>query len=284
MPPPYFGFPLILSFALQTVGRKLGMIESGRSLFLKEGITGLYRGFPMAALGAMPGCALYITSYQVLKAKLAPTTGEGFLTDFLAGFGAETLSCCVWVPVDVVKERLQVQQRGGAANYTGTMDALRTIWATEGGSGVYKGYGATLLSFGPYSAFYFLFYEQFRSGCVRYGGYKTRNDLDGSLNLASGAIAGSLAAFLTNPLDLVKLRLQVQRSGHGGREGRHASGGLASGGGVVPGGLSFGYKGVLDGIITIYRQEGPKVRHCILPCPYGAGFTTSIYSNYVHIW
>lgn len=52
-------------------------------------------------------------------------------------------SCVVWVPVDVVKERLQVQQGKGAANpygmnYKGTSDALRTIARLEGVRGIYK--------------------------------------------------------------------------------------------------------------------------------------------------
>ena len=146
-----------------------------------------------------------------------------------------------------------MQQSGGAASYAGTTDALRTIWRTEGFRGVYKGYGATLLSFGPYSALYFLFYEQLRGLCVRYGGYKSKNDIAGSLNLASGAGAGSLAALLSNPLDLVKLRLQVQR-------GATATGNAA-------GELNFGYRGVLDGVGKIYRHEGPVVSFCFAaPC------------------
>jgi hypothetical protein len=100
----------------------------------------------------------------------------------------------VYVPVDVVKERLQVQSRllsgkevsGVLPMYRSTTHALKTILETEGVRGVYRvsgplvgtpqhqqrvgppalcflqGYGATLLSFGPFSAFYFAFYEQVR--------------------------------------------------------------------------------------------------------------------------
>jgi len=37
-------------------------------------------------------------------------------------------------------------------------DALRMILRTEGRRGIYKGYAATLASFGPFSALYFVFY------------------------------------------------------------------------------------------------------------------------------
>ena len=64
------------------------------------------------------------------------------------------------MPIDVVKERLQVQKSTtSVSSYRNTNDAFRKILQTEGIRGIYKGYGATLLSFGPFSAFYFLFYE-----------------------------------------------------------------------------------------------------------------------------
>ncbi|CAN0434764.1 unnamed protein product, partial [Scytosiphon promiscuus] len=100
-------------------------------------------------------------------------------------------SCVVYVPVDVVKERLQVQRSpsrnsaatgspsapnraAGAASgvargvgegamlplYRGSADTLKTILRTEGLRGIYKGYLATVASFGPFSALYFMFYEQ----------------------------------------------------------------------------------------------------------------------------
>lgn len=34
---------------------------------------------------------------------------QAFDADLLAGFAAEAASCVFWVPIDVVKERLQVQ-------------------------------------------------------------------------------------------------------------------------------------------------------------------------------
>ncbi len=74
----------------------------------------------------------------------------------------ETVCCIFYVPVDVIKERLQIQSKGIQLEYTysGTMDAFRQIASQEGARGIYKGYSATLLSYGPFSALYFLFYEK----------------------------------------------------------------------------------------------------------------------------
>ena len=82
-----------------------------------------------------------------------------------------TGSCIVFVPVDVIKERLQVQQTtstltsGSSSSnklpiYRGSFDALLQICKQEGVRGIYKGYGATLLTYGPFSALYFLLYEE----------------------------------------------------------------------------------------------------------------------------
>lgn len=80
-------------------------------------------------------------------------------------------SCVVFVPVDVVKERLQVQiqtplgnpgagKAGGLPIYNGSLDALMQICRHEGLRGIYKGYGATLLTYGPFSGLYFFLYEE----------------------------------------------------------------------------------------------------------------------------
>ena len=81
---------------------------------------------------------------------------------FFSGLTAEMISCVIWVPVDVIKERLQVQSQlpPHVPRYRGNIDALMTISRTEGLCGIYKGYGATVASFGPFSAFYLMFYEQ----------------------------------------------------------------------------------------------------------------------------
>lgn len=53
---------------------------------------------------------------------------------------ATSLSCIVYVPVDVIKERLQVQNEDGMGRlrYRGSLHALRTILAEEGVRGIYK--------------------------------------------------------------------------------------------------------------------------------------------------
>jgi len=72
---------------------------------------------------------------------------------------AETIACMMFVPIDVIKERRQVQSDLKTFNYKSDLDAIKQIAKVEGVRGMYKAYGATVLSFGPFSALYFMFYE-----------------------------------------------------------------------------------------------------------------------------
>ena len=47
-------------------------------------------------------------------------------------------------------------------HYSNDLDAIKQIRKTEGIRGLYRAYGATVASFGPFSALYFLFYENLK--------------------------------------------------------------------------------------------------------------------------
>lgn len=175
--------------------------------------------------GGTPGTMIYLCSYEIAKDRLSHyvSTDNEFVIHFSAGMIAETLACIIYVPVDVVKERMQIQHKDQHSQhgmgYRNSWDALRKIAATEGTAGVYKGYAATLGSFGPFSALYFMLYEQFKYWTrLRLTDRKesSMRQLDGidipfPWLIACSSTAGALASWITSPLDMAKLRLQVQR-------------------------------------------------------------------------
>jgi hypothetical protein len=121
--------------------------------------------------------------------------------------------------------------------------------------GLYKGYGATMvrartvlhrrrpvhvqMSFGPYSAFYLSFFELFKT--VNVGQYPATDSSSRSTalrwNMLNGASAGALASWLTSPLDLVKMRMQVDRG---------------------PAAFGYNYSGVATGVYQIWKDGGPR--------------------------
>ncbi len=104
-----------------------------------EGMRGMYRGFSVAAIGGIPGTCAYLMTYDRCKTLLTERTQlSPFFTYFISGIVAESLSCLWFVPVDVVKERLQIQRSRDRNVYQGPMDAVRKILKSEGVRGIYK--------------------------------------------------------------------------------------------------------------------------------------------------
>ena len=218
-----------------------GPIDALTRTFRTEGIRGLYRGFGAILVGGTPGTMIYLCSYDIIKHRLSSISHRqetNFMVHFASGMLAEAIACIIYVPVDVIKERLQVQHssfaQGSSNNYRNSMDALHQIAKKEGFSGIYKGYGATLASFGPFSALYFVFYEQLK---VISRQTNANGELPFSSIIMCSCSAGALASWLTSPLDMAKLRLQVQR-GH-----------IAPTGNVM-------YRGMMDCLRSAYRQGG----------------------------
>jgi len=232
------------------------LIGTFNNIIKNDGALSLYRGLPIAVIGAIPGSVLYFGSYEYAKKKLLLfenfSKGEFFIY-FMSGMFAETISCLIYVPVDVIKERRQVQNTVKYFAYKNDLDAIKTIIKQEGVRGYYKAYGATVFSFGPMSAFYFMFYEYFKGYFVRNdaktyiqrvkkeGLDELKNiklDISFTQSILCSAIAGSLASIITNPLDLVKLRMQVQR------------------GGEKISGQKQQYKNMIHGLSVIMNNEG----------------------------
>lgn len=117
------------------------------------------------------------------------------------------------MPSEVLKTRLQLQGRynnpffKSGYNYRGTFDAARTIVRTEGLAELFSGYKATLYRDLPFSAFQFMFYEQFQHWARQ---WKQSREIGVPLELLTGAAGGGLAGVMTCPLDVVKTRLQTQ--------------------------------------------------------------------------
>ena len=121
----------------------------------------------------------------------------------------------------MIKERLQVQSELNIYKYSGPRDAARKINLSEGITGLYRvhsswceAYGATLLFFGPFSAIFFASFEKMKDLVT-----KDREKPTLTESIISSATASAFAGFITTPLEVVKLRMQVQRADvatHGG--------------------------------------------------------------------
>jgi len=130
------------------------------------------------------------------------------------------------------KIRLQIQGEAAKLEGAAPKGAIHIV-KQLGLIGLYRGASACLLRDIPFSAIYFPAYSHLKKDVFNEG-YNGKK-LGFWETLASAAIAGMPAAYLTTPADVVKTRLQVEA-----RKGQTT------------------YKGLTDAFVKIYREEGPK--------------------------
>nr|XP_043630163.1 S-adenosylmethionine carrier 1, chloroplastic/mitochondrial [Erigeron canadensis] len=207
-------------YPIDTIKTRLQAARGGGKIVLQ----GLYSGLAGNLVGVLPASALFVGVYEPAKKKLLKMLPDNlssvaYLTSGAIGGIAASL---VRVPTEVVKQRMQTRQFASAP------DAVRLIVAKEGFKGLYAGYGSFLLRDLPFDAIQFCIYEQLRIGYK----WAARRDLYDPENAAIGAFAGALTGAITTPLDVIKTRLMIQGSANQ-------------------------YKGIVDCVQTILREEGP---------------------------
>ncbi|KAJ3100586.1 hypothetical protein HDU97_002116 [Phlyctochytrium planicorne] len=231
------------------------------TILRREGFRALYQGFAVTAVGAIPAQVLYLSAFEASKHYLHKAlTAKALrskldenriavLTNFVGGGIASLSSQIVVIPIDVVSQKLMVQNKkklvdGAEKPYKNGIDAIVRIFSSEGIGGFYRGSLPSILTYVPSSA-------------VWWGTFAlTRRVIVSALNLppsspssshhhsslpplsesyiqpksypivssefrdlvisgVSGFIAGGVAAAVTNPMDVVKTRLQTMPEAKG---------------------------------------------------------------------
>ena len=196
------------------------MIQSYKTIILEEGIRrGLYSGYSAAMVGSFPSAAIFFGTYEYSKRKLIGDWGlNETMSHLTSGFLGDLVSSFIYVPSEVLKTRLQLQGKFNnehffsGYNYRNLRDATRTIASNEGTKALFYGYNATLARDLPFSALQFAFYEKFRDIAYWLDDKDKHDNLSLPFEIITGAAAGGLAGIITTPCDVVKTRLQTQRS------------------------------------------------------------------------
>lgn len=157
----------LVTYPLDTVKTRLQSHSATKS--------NLYRGVGAMLSGSVPSAALFFTCFDTLR----PIIGT-----IPAAMVGETVACVVRVPVEVVKQRMQVSNNGSV---------LKEVWRGQGWRGFYVGMGATLGRDLPFAI-------------VQYPLVRYLTDTEGWPIGLSGAFAGAVAALVTHPLDVLKTR------------------------------------------------------------------------------
>lgn len=231
----------------QTIGPKgekqySSMVDCFKKTYKAEGYFGMYRGSGVNILLITPEKAIKLTCNDIFRMNLSLPDGSlPIPRQMLAGGMAGACQIIVTTPMELLKIQMQDAGRiaaeakaAGAAKVksVSAWQLTKNLVAEKGLLGLYKGVGATGCRDISFSVVYFpMFAILSKLG-------KKPEELTPPFwwSFLSGCAAGSIAALVVNPLDVVKTRMQTLSVTSGDRQ----------------------YKSVPDCIIKILKNEGPQ--------------------------
>ncbi|OJJ03726.1 hypothetical protein ASPVEDRAFT_750571 [Aspergillus versicolor CBS 583.65] len=196
-----------------------GMLGTGRVIWREDGIRGLYQGLGPMLLGYLPTWAVYLAVYDRSREYFYETTDNWWLSRGYASITAGACSTIATNPIWVIKTRLMSQSlrtttEGFRApwQYSGTWDAARKMYMTEGFLSFYSGLTPALLGL-AHVAIQFPLYEYLK---MAFTGYSIGEHPDtGSSHWVGIGCATFLskicASTVTYPHEVLRTRLQTQQ-------------------------------------------------------------------------
>lgn len=166
------------------------LIDTIKSIYIKEGINGYYRGIISVYFGIIPKNAIRFTSFNLYNQKLE----NKFISGLFAGI---TESVLVVTPTDVCKLRIQTQYNSlkDPIISKNLNQIIKDIYNSQGIKGFYKGVYFTSFRQGINQASNFYIY------------YKIKDNYD-MPSFIAGCLSGSIGPIINNPIDVIKTRLQ----------------------------------------------------------------------------
>lgn len=205
-----------------------GTFDAFQKIFKCEGVGGLYKGFWVSAFQLVSGIA-YITTYENVRHFLQQRGVQDSRIRALIGGGCASLvGQTIIVPFDVISQHVmvlgQLEGRGkskvvvnplnidfqGRQKSQITLDIVKALYRKDGFRGFYRGYISSICAYVPNSALWWSFYHFYQDKLAHISPEGTSTLL---LQCVAAPLGGVTTVLLTNPLDTVRARLQVQRTG-----------------------------------------------------------------------
>ena len=170
-----------------------------------------------------------------------PATRSDILAGMATGGLAPAMAAIVTNPADVAKTRLNMARELQPGRVGSVVQCWRAIVAAEGFAGLQRGLGFVLVREASKNTFRLGLYEPLVSALdsAAWPAAALDDSVRGAAppamtsRVAAGAISGGLAAFLCNPLDLLKTRIQLDPARGAGRTASEALQQLVAAEGVV---------------------------------------------------
>ncbi|WFC98623.1 Carrier protein, mitochondrial [Malassezia yamatoensis] len=230
--------------------RMNGILDGIFKVVRSEGWRGLWRGLGPTVAMTVPSQVTYMTCYDMIRRVLLPNKASASRVDLerfeenevcvsdlpsaapieidrittpqliqlpilavslVSGALSRSVSATLVTPLELLRTRLQASQ--DRSSMLSVVRSLCNEMSKDGPGVMWRGLSATLWRDVPFSAIYFSGYE---AGKLLFTGagfgesHTSTSWNEFSISFGVGATSGTLAAFLTQPFDLVKTRQQAE--------------------------------------------------------------------------
>ena len=193
------------------------------------------QGFGTSLLG-LPLGPMYISTLEMCRSHylgwesrfigMPPDIASGVVAS-AAGASAAAFAQLLGVPIDIVSQHRMLQQGAQPVKQESPYSILRRVVRAEGMRGLYRGYHISVMTYAPSSALMWgchAVYSDVMDACLPHFHGSDVPPPDGSavdpwddpalvrdltIAAAAGAAAGVTTAFVTNPMDVLRARLQT---------------------------------------------------------------------------
>ncbi len=186
-------------------GRYTGTMDALIKIVRTEGLTSLWSGLPPTLIMALPSVIIYFTAYDHVKNSLGYDEVKNpnqLIPAFSGGF-ARLLSVTAISPIELIRTKIQSER----LNYSNVFRFVKEAIRENGIGTLYRGWAPTVLRDVPFSMVYWVCYETGKTELLK---RQKKDSLDSITTFGCGAFAGSIAATLTCPFDVVKTHRQIQ--------------------------------------------------------------------------
>ncbi|KAJ5142588.1 Mitochondrial substrate/solute carrier [Penicillium bovifimosum] len=241
-------------------------LDGLRKIARNEGTLTLWRGLSPTLMMGIPANVIYFAGYDWLRtddrSPIKQRVAEGY-APLIAGSVARVAAAAATSPLEMFRTRLQAIPGTGAGHFKATVEDLYHMTQAKGYSSLWRGFTLTMWRDVPFSGLYWWGYEEVKKAMiaarqqslphVRSGQEPQESSVQAFLDsFISGAVSGSLAAFVTTPFDVGKTRQQVFRHS----DDRVPTGTAVPRAALPPGKLAPEQLSLPKFLMHIFREEG----------------------------
>lgn len=244
----FFLYPLVVIKTRLQVQRGKYPVYSGTfdafaKILRNEGFSSLYRGFVVNTMQITSGLVHLMTYEKVRHLVGSYGINDTRLRGLIGGGVGALLSQTIITPFDVISQHMMVIsdfkkgptipgasrkfssftnplliRRSESAKYGLSFAVVRELYRTDGLTGFYRGYFASIITYVPASALWWMFYPIYTQA---FANLMLNDRLPGTyhpphmfIHIIAGTASGATVSAITNPLDVIRANVQVQRTSY----------------------------------------------------------------------